>query len=181
MQFDPFQYRLCRNIRNELSESLMEAIKQKDLAPSSAVVKKYDPKGTEHCISSYLHARIRRYSNIIKEIQSSNIPSDDTYVITLLLWNQELFFEVHEWLEPRWLKATGTEKNILQALIRAAGTYILLEYDRTAGAEKMAAKAAATLFEHKESIPPLFDIELLISRLQALDPVAPKFKTAGLI
>lgn len=91
-----------------------------------------------------------------------------------MLWNQELFFEVHEWLEKGWLKAHGTDKSILQALIRAAGTYVHLKHGQREGAKKMAAKAVQTLLQHKAMVPAIFNVEVLIAKLAALDPVPPK-------
>lgn len=174
MRFDPFQNRLCRTIRNELSESLMEAIHNRDIAPSYAVAQKYAPESAEKDIKEYISNRIERYSGIINQIESANIAADETDIIVLLLWDKQLFFEVHEWLEPKWLKAKGTEKSILQALIHAAGTYILLEYGRNEGARKMAAKAVALLLQHTKLLPDFLNNELLIAKLKAVDPVPPK-------
>lgn len=181
MRFDPFQNRLCRNIRNELSASLMEAIHSRDLTPSYAVAKKYAPESTKQDIKEYIGNRIERYSTIISQIQSANIAADETYIIVLLLWDKELFFEIHEWLEPKWMKAEGTEKSILQALIHAAGTYILLEYDRAEGARKMAAKAIDTLLNHTKLLPAFLNSELLIAKLEAVDPLPPKLGAEKLI
>jgi len=174
MRFDPFQNRLCRTIRNELSESLMEAILKRDLAPSLAVAKRYAPESAEQEIKNYIHSRIERYSVILSQIQSTNIDADETFIIVLLLWDKELFFEIHEWLEPKWRTAEGTKKSILQAFIHAAGTYILLEYSRDKGASKMAAKAVAALLEYTKFLPNFIDSKLLIKKLNTVDPVPPK-------
>ena len=181
MRFDPFQSRVCRNIRNELSKIFMEAIHSRDLAPSYAVAKKYAQEGAEQSIKEYISNRIERYSVIITQMQSANIAEDETYFIVLLLWDKELFFEIHEWLEPKCLKAIGTEKSILQALIRAAGTYILLEYGRDEGAKKMAAKAVAALLQHTKLLPDFLNSELLIAKLKAVDPIPPKLGAQQLI
>jgi hypothetical protein len=172
--FDPFKSRLCRNIRNELSKSLMKAIHSGDIGSSYAVAEKYVSEGTEPFINSYINNRIMRYKAIVSQIQTANIQIHETYIIALLLWDQELFFEVHEWLEKKWRNSQGTEKIISQALIRAAGTYMHLECGRHVGAKKMASKAVAALIRHKESIS-VFNVELLIAKLKALDPVPPKF------
>jgi hypothetical protein len=172
--FDPFESRLCRNIRNELSVSLMKAIHNGDLGSSYTVVEKYMSEGIEPFINNYINNRIVRYKAIVTQIQTANIQIHETYIIALLLWDQELFFEVHEWLEKKWRNSQGTEKIILQALIRAAGTYMHLECGRHMGAKKMASKAVETLIRYKESIP-VFNVEQLIAKLKSLDPVPPKF------
>ena len=174
--FDPFESRLCRDIRNELSESLMKAICNGDIGSSYTVAEKYMSEGIEPFIKSYIDNRIMRYKAIVTQIQTANIQNHETYIIAILLWDQELFFEVHEWLEKKWRNSQGAEKIILQALIRAAGTYMHLEYGRHMGAKKMASKAVDTLIQYKESIP-VFSVELLISKLKSLDPVPPKFGT----
>jgi hypothetical protein len=171
--FDPFESRLCRNIRNELSESLIEAIHSGDIGLSYAIAEKYMSVSIEPFIKSYINNRIMRYKAIFTQIQTANIQIHETYIIALLLWDQELFFEVHEWLEKKWRNSQGAEKIILQALIRAAGTYMHLECGRHMGAKKMASKAVASLSRYKESIP-VFNVELLIAKLKALDPVPPK-------
>jgi uncharacterized protein len=173
--FNPFNSRFCRIIRNELSESLMKAIHSCDIGPSYAVGEKYMSEGVEPYITGYINSRIMRYKTVVNQIRTANIQLHETYIIALLLWDQELFFEVHEWLEKKWRSSKGAEKIISQALIRAAGTYMHLEYERNLSAKKMASKAVETLIRHKESVPEFLNAELLIAKLKALDPVPPKF------
>ena len=177
-RFDPFLNRLCRNIRNELSESLIETIHCGNVGPSYALAEQYLSEHAEPFINSYINSRIRCYEAIITQIRSANIQVHETYIIALLLWDQELFFEVHEWLENKWHDSEGTEKMILQALIRAAGTYLHLEYGRNEGAKKMAAKAVASLIRYKAFVPVFFNLEVLVAKLKAVDPVPPKLGAA---
>jgi hypothetical protein len=72
------------------------------------------------------------------------------------------------------MRSTGAEKKALQALIRSAGTYMLLNYGRTNGAIKMASRASEGLQEYKKMIPTCFDAEPLIAKLSTLDS-PPKF------
>ncbi|UCD90753.1 MAG: DUF309 domain-containing protein [Desulfobacterales bacterium] len=150
------------------------AIHSGDIGPSRAVAEKYLSKETEPFINSYINNRLTRYEAIISQIQSANIQIHETYIIALLLWDQELFFEFHEWLEQKWLNSKGAEKIKSQALIRAACTYIHLEHGRNEGAKKTASKAMANLIRHKELVPAFFNVELLVAKLKALDPVPPK-------
>jgi hypothetical protein len=174
MSFDPFKSRLCRNIRNELSESLMKAIHGIDIGSPYAVAEKYGSESAEPFINRYIDNRITRYKTVINQIRSANIQTHDTFIIAILLWDQGLFFEVHEWLETKWRDSQGTEKMISQALIRAAGAYIHLEHGRNAGARKMASKAVASLIRYKASVPPYLNVELLVAKLKTLDPIPPK-------
>ena len=178
--FDPFNSRLCRNIRNELSESLIKAVHNRDIGPSIAVAEKYVSQRAEPFITRYITNRITCYKTVLNQIRSADIKRHDTFIIALLLWDQELFFEVHEWLEIKWRDSKGTDKLISQALIRAAGVYIHLEHGRTEGANKMASKAAASLTRYKRFVPPFLNVELLLSKLKALDSAPPKLSTSAL-
>ena len=178
--FDPFESRLCRNIRNELSKSLIRAILNQDIRPSIAVAEQYVSQGVEPFITRYINSRISCYKTVLNQIRTANIKLHDTFIIAMLLWDQELFFEVHEWLENKWRDSKGPEKMISQALIRAAGVYIHLEHGRTEGANKMASKAAASLTRYKRFVPPFLNVELLLSKLKALDSAPPKLSTSAL-
>lgn len=173
--FDPFRNRLCRDIRNDLSISFMTAIRSRDLTAAAGVVKKYMSKDVEPFMADYMGNRLNRYQRVVSDIESHGIPMQDTYGIACRIWNQSLFFEFHEWLEQSWHRTAGSEKQVLQALIRSAGVYLLLEYDRKNGAKKMAVKAAASLCKLRAFVPDSFDVVRLINKLSVLDPVPPKF------
>ncbi|MCG2822268.1 MAG: DUF309 domain-containing protein, partial [Desulfobulbaceae bacterium] len=91
----------------------------------------------------------------------------------LVLWDLELFFEVHEILEQAWHGAHGAEKEILQAMIRAAGFYIKGEYGYFEAGAKMAARAVATLEKNRRECIG-FDVDTLVESLRGLDPIPPK-------
>jgi len=171
--FDPFRNRLCRDVRNQLSSSLLETIHTKNITPSRRVADSFLARGVDSCIQQYINHRLARYKTVIDQMLSAEIASDEIYLVALLLWDQRLFFEVHEWLEQKWLLSVGSEKKILQALIRAAGTYLLLEYDRIKGARKTAEKAVEGLRLYRENIPSFFHVSVLINKLKSLDPAPP--------
>jgi len=91
----------------------------------------------------------------------------------LILWNLGLFFEVHEILEQAWHGARGAEKEILQALIRAAGFYIKGEYGYFEAGAKMAARAVAALEKNRQDCAG-FELNTLLESLRKLDPIPPK-------
>ena len=173
-RFDPFESRLCRQVRNGLSESLMDSIPRGDIASLQAVAEQLLQDHAEAIIETYIDDRITRYQAVIAQIRSANIPADDTYAIALLLWDQELFFEVHEWVEARWLQSSGADKLVLQAVIRAAGTYVHLEAGNPEKAKKIAAKALPPLVQHKALVPGFFNVDVLIASLESVNPVPPK-------
>ena len=173
--FDPFNNRLCRDIRNELSISFINYINQRDMASVVEVKEKYKLQEMAPFTVDYMDDRLIRYQRVVSDIESHGIPIEDTYRIACRIWNQALFFEFHEWLEQSWHRTAGFEKQVLQALIRSAGVYLLLEYNRNNGAKKMAVKAAASLRKLRMFVPESFDVLRLIDKLSVLDPVPPKF------
>ena len=172
--FDPFTSRICRDVRNQLSESLMAAIGSRKIDPALIVAEKFLSLDVGKEVVNYISDRIRRYKAVIHQVASATSQPDDVYRVAIWLWDQELFFEVHEWLEKKWQNSQGAERDAVQALIRAAGAYILLEQGRNAGAKRLAAKAAATLIRQKDTVPDVVNVERLIDKLNTLDAVPPK-------
>ena len=91
----------------------------------------------------------------------------------MILWNQGLFFEVHEVLEHAWYHAKGDEKLTLQALIRAAGVYVKQEYDYIKAAHKIAGKSWPVLEKNIDLLETFFDPLVLIKALKTVDQKAP--------
>ncbi len=172
MSFSPFENRLCRDIRNELSQSFLAAILEKRMDRVHHTVLALEQKKLEPCHREYIDNRLARYQTIITSLEY--VP--DIFTTACLLWDQSLFFECHEWLEPFWIKAKGKEKKLIQALIRAAATYVLLEAGRKSGAKKSAEKALAFLSANRSDIPPVFKADLLIVALSTLDTRPPKLR-----
>ncbi len=166
--FDPFNNRLSRDLRNGLSEALLAALEDLNPEPfeAAAAVFRQNPDLSPDQ-SDYLEARLACYRALLEQLGQK--PDPDR--MALLCWNHELFFEFHELLEKRWLKAEGAEKEILQGLIRAAGTYVHRHFGRAAGAAKMAARARETIEKYREALPAGFKAEPLLAGLA--DPAAP--------
>jgi hypothetical protein len=169
--FDPFNDRIARDIRNELSVSFVKSLEEgsfycvRSKAQSLVSVSQVE----QH--KKYIADRLKSYEDAFYEIRDAGIK--DPVTRALVLWDSGLFFEVHELLEKEWLRAKGERKKALQGLIRAAGMYIHLEQGNLVGAQKMAEKAADALDR--------FGDRLLIKRLDALldclihlNPVPPR-------
>ena len=162
MIFDPFENRQCRDIRNQLSEFFLTALQTRDPSILTAVVNTQKQKALDPHHLDYIDDRIKRYEKVLN---LADPKSQGQYPMAKLLWDQKLFFECHEWLEPFWINAVGHEKKAIQALIRTAGTYVLLEANRQSGAQKSAPKAIALLQEYKQYIPSVFKPDQLIQYL----------------
>ncbi len=169
--FQPFTDRLSRNIRNDLSRSLVTVLKEASLAPAQAVAENYLKKNLHPDYCEYIETRLMRYTHALAKIQQGNT---DPLFHAMVLWDEKLFFEVHEILEHVWLDAQGEEKQFLQAMIRAAGVYIKLEAGYSAAAGKIAAKAIPILKQNSNRLAKYTEPARLIEALQNLAVESPK-------
>lgn len=169
--FEPFQDRLSRDIRNELSAALPPALAQNDLTPVRAVAARYLQQGLAAPYVAYIEARLAGYTKALGMIARTE--AKGALARALVLWDLGLFFEVHEILEQAWHGVQGAEKEILQAMIRAAGFYIKGEYGYCEAGAKMAGRAVAALEKNRQSCTG-FDLDTLLESLRNLDPVPPR-------
>jgi hypothetical protein len=160
--FNPFEDRLSRDIRNELSEGLAEAVETGNDDRLAKIVEKYRQQMLPECYRAYLEDRCRRYEKALATIRPGIA---DPIHRGLILWNLGLFFEVHEVLEHAWYSAEGNLKLTMQALIRAAGVYIKREYGYHDSASRIAAKAIPVLKENRLLLAAYFDPDKLIDAL----------------
>lgn len=175
-RFEPFQDRLSRDIRNELAAALASALAANDLAPVRAVAERYRQQGVAVPYVAYIEARLAGYEKAMEIIASTG--AGDALAMAMVFWDLGLFFEVHEILEQVWHGARGAEKEILQALIRAAGFYIKGEYGYFEAGAKMAGRAVTALEKNRQACAG-FDLEALLESLRTLDPVPPKLLRHG--
>ncbi|UCG14113.1 MAG: DUF309 domain-containing protein [Deltaproteobacteria bacterium] len=69
----------------------------------------------ENCIRD----RLERFKRAFTTITKGGI--DDGLTQALVIWNEGLFCEVHERLEPIWQNEWGEKRQALKGLIKAAG------------------------------------------------------------
>ena len=168
--FDPFRDRLSRDIRNDLSESLLICLRELRLSPAREVADRFLAANPGPEQVAYIALRLERYERFLDQIAQG---PDDVVWQGLVLWDLGLHFEVHEILEHAWLRAQGEEKSFLQALIRAAGVYIKGEYGFDEGAAKLAAKALPVLVANRERLAAYTDPDRLITALRSPRGEAP--------
>lgn len=172
--FNPFEDRLSRDIRNNLSETIFEVLHTGSLAPAEAAAAAYRQQGLEAPYLLYIDQRLKRYGQALELLEHSSPLLDKAAV----LWDLGLFFEVHEILEPDWIDAAGDEKRLLQALIRAAGVYIYLELGYQQRAAKISSKAVAVLEELEPNLEGLIDVDALLTALRNLAETPPRIRLA---
>lgn len=168
--FEPFQDRLSRDIRNDLSSAFSQALAEGDLSPVEALTGSLLTRDLAPFYRDYITSRLERYRQAFAQIR---VGCRDPFWQGLVLWDQRLFFEVHEVLEHAWYHAQGERKLVLQAMIRAAGFYIKLEFGYTRQAAKMADKARYVLETNIDSLREYFAPEELLSALALRNPLPP--------
>lgn len=176
-RFDPFNNRLCRNVRNALSESFNDVLEKKDMNAVRRIAGFFLEDPQPACVHTYINHRLAAYDQVLVEVSRCHL--DDPLDIAVVIWDHHLFFETHEYLEQYWLTADGDEKKLLQAFIRAAGAYVHLEQGNLVGAERIAGKAIDALERLRDRLVPHADVGQLLDKLKRLDPAPPVLSGHG--
>nr|WP_321465687.1 DUF309 domain-containing protein [uncultured Desulfobulbus sp.] len=175
--FDPFCHRLSRDIRNQLSESIIACLRTKSLDPAREVAKRFlgQQPGPEQL--AYIEKRLILFQRFLDRVGEG--PQDVLWQ-GLVLWDLGLHFEVHEVLEHAWHRAKGEEKLLLQAMIRAAGVYIKGDYGYFGAAAKLAAKALPVLEAQQQRLAVYIDPERLLNAMRNPTSPAPTLLARGI-
>jgi hypothetical protein len=81
--------------------------------------------------------------------QTPSVEPSEAIRLGLSLFNQERYWESHEALESAWRSASGSEKEVLQALILLAAALVHLQKDERNVAESVMKRAYNKLQPHK--------------------------------
>jgi predicted metal-dependent hydrolase len=92
----------------------------------------------------------------------------------IVIWNEELFFEVHERLETIWQKTSGEERQAFKGIIKAAAAYVHLEQGNRRAARSLADKATRLLVHYGADVSDRLDSRDLVKKLEILDSAPPK-------
>jgi uncharacterized protein len=168
--FDPFTDRLSRDIRNGLSRAFGEALALGSLAPVEELSVSLFGRDLAPRYRDYAASRLERYRSAFSRIRDGQ---QDPVRHGLILWDLQLFFEVHEVLEHAWHFAEGGRRGLLQALIRAAGVYIKLESGYARQAAGLAERACEVLERNRVELRDYFAPDVLIAALRSLNPNPP--------
>lgn len=168
--FDPFQDRLSRDIRNQLSATLLPCLRASSVEPARAVAKRLLALHPGVAQVAYIHQRLERYAQFLVRIAQG--PNDVLWQ-GLVLWDLGLHFEVHEILEHAWHRSQGQERLLLQAMIRASGVYIKGDYGYGEAAAKLAAKALPVLEDQRQRLAAYIDPERLYAAMRTPSAPAP--------
>ena len=152
-KFDPFNDRLARDIRNALSSALVVSLPSLTKVKEASAALLNNARLLPHH-EAYIHERLRRYQAVQETVKTHKVSG--IVCPALAMWDEQLFFEVHECLEGEWYPAPpGDRKKALQALICAAGTFVHVEQGNKVGAAKMSARAINGFTEFGHALPEL--------------------------
>jgi len=111
---------------------------------------------------------------------SGPVPSDDAIgraiVRAAALWNEALFFEVHEVLEAVWQREAGERRQALQGLIQIAVAWHHLAHGNPRGARTLLREGRARLAAAPPGTLPLLDGSALLA---ATEPAESALAASG--
>lgn len=114
--------------------------------------------------AQYVKTRMARYEEAYAIIEQKKIK--EVLQQAAILWNLELYFEMHELLEPEWQEAEGARRRALQGLIRAAGMKIHAENNNAEAVVKMGAKSLADLVKYGGELTGFVKLEAILAEIQ---------------
>jgi len=176
--FDPFNDRLSRDIRNTLSEAFVDSLVQMEPSGYQAAAEKWLAGKPAAGYINYIQDRLHRYDRVLEQISATRL--DDALLQSLVIWNNGLFFEFHDHLERIWQQTTGDEHQALKGLIKAAGVYIHMEHNRQQAAKSLSIKSLNLIRRYSHCLAFITNLDVLIKKLENLDPVSPKLENPAL-
>ena len=171
-RFNPFTDRRSRDIRNGLSEALVEAMAADDQVIYHRAASKWLSMDLPPAFESYIRDRLDRYDQVLSG-DSSPHPSRP-FARFIDIWNQGLFFEAHEYLETIWQRTSGDMHKALKGLIKAAGVYVHLENNNQHSARRLGPKALRQMKDHAHCLSFIANLDTLLACIERLDPVSPQ-------
>jgi hypothetical protein len=136
-------------LRNRLAATILEAVGDVQARRALATLVEAPDAwlaADERQWAALLADRARRASEALAALSPSAPPGLDAVLDTAAeLYRAGLHFEVHEWLEPHWMTASGETREALQGVIQAAVGWQHLANDNLAGARSLLTEGAARL------------------------------------
>lgn len=142
---------------------------REDYASMAAVMQK---RHAQPVYRAYIDRRLADYRAAMEDRRKLTDPGllDDMMV----LWNRELFFEVHELLESHWHEAQGEWREVLKVLIQAAAVYVHREAGREAVAAKLGRRVSDRLDALRPHLTPIANLDALCRALATPEGRPPK-------
>ncbi len=177
-KFDPFADRTARDIRNTLSEAFVAALAALDPGEYINTARKWRSQKPSARYIHYVDIRLQRYDLVFKTIRADRI--NDPLQQAVVIWNQGLFFEVHDHLEAIWHSASGDERQVLKGLIKAAGVYVHLKQHHLRAAKSLAMKSYDLLRQFPHCLSFIANYETLLEKLKNCEPAPPRLELSSI-
>ena len=171
-KFDPFSVRLARDIRNSLSKAFLKSLALHDPLILQRVADGFLGQQLTPPYQDYIEDRLARYAEARATIIKHNI--DGIVEQSQILWELQLYYEMHEILEGIWLESAGARRKALQGLIRVAGMKIHAERGNTKAVVSMAHKALTDLQENRSSLSDFQELDNLLEEAGKMATVSSK-------
>ena len=177
-EFDPFNNRRSRDIRNTLSGAFMTAIARMEPTAYRDEAERWIAQSPPAILVDYIKDRLHRYDRVLEQIKDGVL--NEPLLQSLVLWNNGLFFEFHDHLEGIWKQATGDKRQALKGLIKAAGVYIHLEFNHRQAASKLAVKSDKLIRQYSNCLTFIENLDTLLQALKNLDSNPPTLENSVL-
>ena len=89
-RFDPFNNRLCRNVRNALSENFLKVLEQKKMQSVRRVAGYFLNDPVPAYVKIYIEQRLAAYEQVLTNVLNHKL--DHPLEIAVAIWDQHLFF-----------------------------------------------------------------------------------------
>ena len=165
--FDPFADRRARDIRNSLSKMFVQVLTGGGAERLTAVGDDWLALDLDMTHRNFVHQQMQRYRAVIQDMGRAAIT--DIRLQALVLWNAQLFFELHELLETVWHQAEEPQRTGFKGLIQAAGAYVHHGRGHAAAARRLAVKARGHLGSGAQALGFIANLEELRLALKRLD------------
>ncbi len=168
MSFDPFNDRKARDIRNSLSTALVEELTRAGKTSVTGVVRDWRSESLAEVYRKYIEQTQQTYQRVLEQVSVDQV--DTPYKQSVVLWNAELYFELHELLETIWHGAGEPDRTALKGLIQAAGAYLHSRRGKPEAARKLAARAHTNLRKGESALSFIANLDELINALEKSPP-----------
>jgi hypothetical protein len=136
-------------LRNRLAATILAAVRDADARRTLAALAQAADAWLgveERHWAPLLMTRARRASVALAALPPDSEGGLDAVLdVAATLYGAGLHFEVHEWLEPHWMAASGHAREALQGLIQTAVGWQHLANDNVAGARSLLSEGASRL------------------------------------
>ena len=72
IQFNPFEDRLSRDIRNDLSETIIGTIENRSLAEAEKIAASYRARNLSSTYTDYIDQRLQRYGMAVETLKANS-------------------------------------------------------------------------------------------------------------